>query len=80
MTIIEELERLLHEHQDLTAMVNGQLLAKDLRELVGRYKGDAANQQAERDARIMDVIKHWQFGIIKEDAMIQQIRDIMEGK
>ena len=38
MTIIEELERLLHEHQDLTAMVNGQLLAKDLRELVGRYK------------------------------------------
>lgn len=34
MTIIEELEKLLHEHQDLTAMVSGQLLVKDLRELV----------------------------------------------
>ena len=40
MTIIEELEKLLHEHQDLTAMVSGPLLAKDLRELVGRYKAD----------------------------------------
>lgn len=43
MTIIQDLERLLHEHQELTAMVSGTLLAKDLRDLVNRHKAQEAS-------------------------------------
>ena len=55
MTIIQDLEKLLHEHQELPAAVNGMLLAKDLRELVERYKQVQALQElADRAQDIKD--------------------------